>query len=60
MPNFIHHFKSSCDVFGDDDNMTSVHFAVYMSVFYHWNRKKFADNMRINRDDVMRIAGLGS
>jgi hypothetical protein len=60
MPNFILHFKTACDVFGDDDNMTSVHFAVYISIFYHWNRKKFADNMRINRDDVMRIAGLGS
>jgi hypothetical protein len=60
MPNFIIHFKATCDVFGDDDNMTTTHLAIYMSIFYHWNRKKFAENMPVNREDIMRIACLGS
>jgi hypothetical protein len=60
MPNFIVHFNKSCEMLGDDDNVTSAHFALYMSLFYHWNRKKFKKNMPINRDEVMRIAGIGS
>lgn len=60
MANFINHFKTTCDVFAADDNMTTMHLGVYMSLFYWWNRKKFADQMPINRDDVMYIACLGS
>lgn len=60
MPNFINHFKNSCEVFAEDGKMTSVHLAVYMALFYHWNGKKFMDNMPINREDVMYFACLVS
>jgi hypothetical protein len=60
MPNFILHFKRSCEVFADDSRMTYVHLAVYMSVFYHWNSKKFIDSMPINRERIMHTACLVS
>jgi hypothetical protein len=60
MPNFIIHFNKSCETFGGDDRMTCFHLAIYMSLFYHWNKKKFMSNMPISRDDVMQIACVGS
>jgi hypothetical protein len=60
MPNFINHFKSTCEVFADDDRTSYVHVALYMSLFYHWNDEKFMDNMPMNRREVMRTARIGS
>lgn len=60
MPNFIIHFNTSCETFGGDYRVTSSHLAIYVSVFYHWNKKKFMNNMPISRDDIMLIACVGS
>ena len=60
MPNFIIHFNKCCEIFGNDDRFTISHLALYVSLFYHWNKKKFINNMPISRDDVMQIACMGS
>jgi hypothetical protein len=56
MPNFIVHFKRSVETFAEDGRMTYAHVAIYLSLFYLWNSKKFIDNMSINRDDIMYYA----
>lgn len=60
MTNFIRHFNKACEILANDDRITSSHLAVYISLFYHWNKKKFMINMPISRDDIMLFACIGS
>lgn len=59
--NFISHFRGAMDrLAGDSHRLTAHHVAMYYALFYYWNLSRFRIPMPVARDDIMKLARIGS
>lgn len=60
MVNFIKHFRATMYRFSEDSRCSASHRMLYMALFDCWNRNRFYNPVSINREEVMRLSGIGS
>ncbi len=58
--NFIHHLKAVFLVFAKDNRLNPTHISLYMALFQIWNHNRFPERFYVNREEVMRLAKIGS
>jgi hypothetical protein len=44
----------------NDPSLTAYHQSMYMHLFLQWNRQHFDPRLKIKRDEIMAVAGIGS
>jgi hypothetical protein len=58
--NYIHHLNKVFGHFNNDDRLTPMHISLYLALFQCWNMTHFKNPISISREEVMRIAKIGS
>lgn len=58
--NYIKLLNAAFEKFYFDDRLNPTHISLYMALFQEWNSSRFADEMFVNRRDLMRAAKIGS
>lgn len=58
--NFIHHLKAVFLLFAKDSWLNPAHISLYMAFFQLWNHNRFPTRFYVNREEVMRLAKIGS
>ncbi len=58
--NYIKLLNAAFSAFYFDDRLNPTHISLYMALFQEWNSSRFADEMFVNRRDLMRAAKIGS
>ncbi|MDX1365526.1 MAG: hypothetical protein R3243_15055 [Arenibacter latericius] len=58
--NYIRHLNSVFELFAKDSRLNPTHISTYIALFQLWNINRFIDTFYINREEVMRIAKIGS
>ncbi len=58
--NYIKLLNAAFEKFYFDDRLNPTHISLYMALFQEWNSSRFADELYINRRDLMRCAKIGS
>ncbi|PZD76812.1 hypothetical protein [Mesonia sp. K7] len=58
--NYITHLKTFFEKVYEDDNLNPTHISLYLALFSFWNNTRFAKWFYINRQEVMRMAHIGS
>ncbi|TXD90315.1 hypothetical protein ESY86_05310 [Subsaximicrobium wynnwilliamsii] len=58
--NYIKLLNAAFEKFYFDDRLNPTHISLYMALFQEWNSSRFADEMYVNRRDLMRVAKIGS
>lgn len=58
--NYIKLLNAAFEKFYFDDRLNPTHISLYMALFQEWNSSRFADELYVNRRDLMRVAKIGS
>lgn len=58
--NYIKHLNGVLYLIGKDSRLNPSHISLYMALFQLWNFNRFPDIFFIQRDEVMRLARIGS
>jgi len=58
--NYIKLLNAAFEKFYFDDRLNPTHISLYMALFQEWNSSRFADELYVNRRDLMRAAKIGS
>jgi hypothetical protein len=58
--NYIKLLNAAFEKFFFDDRLNPTHISLYMALFQEWNGSRFANEFYINRQDLMRVAKIGS
>lgn len=58
--NYIKHLNATFIQFYGDSRLHPGHISLYMALFFYWNLHRFAEEFRVNRDEIMKMAGIGS
>ncbi|MCK0156358.1 hypothetical protein MWU65_04150 [Cellulophaga sp. F20128] len=58
--NYIKLLNAAFSTFYFDDRLNPSHISLYMALFHEWNSSRFANEMFVNRRDLMRCAKIGS
>lgn len=58
--NYIKLLNAAFEKFFFDDRLNPTHISLYMALFQEWNSSRFADELYVNRRDLMRAAKIGS
>ena len=58
--NYIKLLNAAFEKFYFDDRLNPTHISLYMALFQEWNSSRFADELYVNRRDLMRCAKIGS
>jgi len=58
--NYIRHLNSVFELFTKDSRLNPTHISIYIALFQLWNINRFTESFYINREEVMRIAKVGS
>ena len=58
--NYIKLLNAAFEKFYFDDRLNPTHISLYMALFQEWNSSWFADELYVNRRDLMRAAKIGS
>ncbi|TYQ00209.1 hypothetical protein C7447_101819 [Tenacibaculum adriaticum] len=58
--NYIKHLNAVFVNISKDSRLNPTHISLYFALFYLWNVNFFRDEFYINRDDVMKLAKIGS
>ena len=58
--NYIRHLNSVFELFTKDSRLNPTHISIYIALFQLWNINRFTDSFYVNREEVMRIAKVGS
>ena len=58
--NFIHHLKAIFLLFAKDNRLNPTHISLYLAFFQIWNHNRFPQRFYVNREEVMRLAKIGS
>ena len=58
--NYIKHLQAITHLFEQDDRLSPWHISLYHALFHCWNDNKLQNPVSINRNEVMRLAKIGS
>lgn len=58
--NYIKHLNAVFQQFAIDTSLNPTHISLYMALFQFWNLNRFPETFYINRQEVMKIAKIGS
>ncbi|ARN70632.1 hypothetical protein BST91_02700 [Nonlabens tegetincola] len=58
--NYIKHLNGVFGQFQKDSRLNPTHISLYVALFQYWNFHRFAGQFQIHRDEVMKLAKLGS
>lgn len=58
--NYIKHLKAVFQLFSKDSRLHPTHISLYISLFQYWNINRFPESFFINREEVMKMAKIGS
>lgn len=58
--NYIKHLNGVFGQFQKDSRLNPTHISLYLALFQFWNFHRFVDQFQIHRDEVMKLAKLGS
>ncbi|MDO6761626.1 hypothetical protein Q4566_15570 [Tamlana sp. 2_MG-2023] len=58
--NYIRHLNGAFDKFYADKRLNTSHISLYMALFQFWNLNRFPEEFYIDRQEVMRLAKIGS
>lgn len=58
--NFIRHFLDWVDLASCDERLTPHHISLYLALFNSWNLNHFENPISICREEIMKIAKIGS
>ena len=58
--NFIQHLKGIFLLFAKDNRLNPTHISLYLAFFQIWNHNRFPQRFYVNREEVMRLAKIGS
>jgi hypothetical protein len=58
--NYIKHLTAIFNVMDSDTRLTPFHISLYMSLFRQWNLNFFHNPVSISRDEMMKMAKIGS
>ncbi|MBW4970787.1 hypothetical protein KZY98_09985 [Croceibacter atlanticus] len=58
--NYIHHLNGVLKSFQEDSRLNPTHISLYMAFFQLWNHHRFCKKFHVNREDVMKLAKIGS
>lgn len=58
--NYIKHLNSVFKRFAKDENLKANDISLYMALFQIWNQNRFSEMIYLNRQEVMKLAKIGS
>jgi len=58
--NYIAHSKAVFEQFRKDSRLNPSHISLYMALFQFWNHYHFKEKFFVQREEIMRLAKLGS
>ena len=58
--NYIKLLNAAFETFHTDDRMHPAHISLYMALFQEWNASRFANEIFVNRRDLMLVSKIGS
>ncbi len=58
--NYIKLLNAAFEKFYVDDRLHPTHISLYMALFLEWNSSRFVHEFYVNRQDLMRVAKIGS
>lgn len=58
--NYIQHLNAVFEQFRKDSRLNPTHISLYMALFQLWNYHRFRENFHVNREDMMKLAKIGS
>ena len=58
--NYIKHLNGVFEQFSKDSRLNPTHITLYMALFQFWNFNRFPAVFYINREEIMRMAKIGS
>ncbi len=58
--NYIKHLNGVFQQFAKDGHLNPTHISLYMALFQFWNINRFPETFFINREEIMRLAKVGS
>lgn len=58
--NYIKHLTAIFEIMDSDSRLTPFHVSLYMSLFRCWNHNFFHNPVSISRDEIMKMAKIGS
>ena len=58
--NYIKHLTAVFEIMDNDPRLTPFHVSLYMSLFRCWNSNFFHNPVSISRDEIMKMAKIGS
>ena len=58
--NFIKHLNAVFQQFSKDSRLNPTHISLYIALFQFWNLYRFPEIFYINREEVMKLAKIGS
>ncbi|ALM20311.1 hypothetical protein AAT17_03150 [Nonlabens sp. MIC269] len=58
--NYIQHLNAVFEQFRQDSRLNPTHISLYLALFQLWNYHRFRESFHVNREDVMKLAKIGS
>ncbi|MAP56081.1 MULTISPECIES: hypothetical protein [Flavobacteriaceae] len=58
--NYIKHLNAVFQQFAKDSRLNPTHISLYIALFQFWNINRFPETFYINREEVMKMAKIGS
>lgn len=58
--NYIRHLNAVFEQFQMDSRLNPTHISLYMALFQYWNHNRFPEQFQINREEIMKLAKVGS
>lgn len=58
--NYILHLNAAFQQFYKDTRLNPTHISLYMALFQYWNQYRFPEHFQINREEIMKMAKIGS
>lgn len=58
--NYIRHLSAVFQLFSKDSRLHPTHISLYVTLFQYWNINRFPEIFYINREEVMKMAKIGS
>ncbi len=58
--NYIKHLNAVFQQFARDSRLNPTHISLYIALFQFWNINRFPETFYINREEVMKMAKIGS
>ncbi len=58
--NYIQHLNAVLRAFREDNRLNPTHISMYLALFQLWNHHRFCQSFHINREEVMKLAKIGS